>query len=114
MATSLMFAILEVADAPGIVAAPAGTLAYRYGQLPSQAQKRVLKALYEAFYPILEARELNYTGPTRAIGEMLARIISKRLPTAAELQAFVQSQDVRQLKEVLTGFVERAIADEEP
>ena len=113
MATSLLFAILEVAGEVEAAGAADGTRARRYSQLSRPARRRVQKALYEAFYPILETGQVTYPGPTRAIGEILARLISGQLPTAAELAAFAQSRDVTDLQNQLTAFVDAAIADEE-
>jgi hypothetical protein len=78
MATSLLFAILDVADAAGLSAAPAVSLAGRYHTLGPKQQTRVQEALYEAFYPILEARYINASAyaASRAIGGALGIIIS--------------------------------------
>jgi len=113
MATSLLFAVLGVAGEVEAQAAPDGTRAQRYSQLSRPAKRRVQKALYEAFYPILETGQVTYPGPTRAIGEILARLISGQLPTAAELAVFAQGQDVTELAGQLRVFVDAAIADEE-
>jgi hypothetical protein len=76
MATSLLFALLDVENAQGIadaVAANDGSYAARYGQLNPPGRRRVLEALYQAFYTILEARQIGYfTDASTALGEALA------------------------------------------
>jgi hypothetical protein len=112
MAISLMFAILDVANAAGLAAALPTSLAGRYNVLTAKQQRRVHDALYEAFYPILEARNINVAAyaATRAIGEALGRVISGETPTAA----FMTSPEVDELKGELRTLVRRAIENEEP
>jgi hypothetical protein len=115
MAISLLFALLDVADAAGLAAAAASdptSRAGRYSALTPKQKTRVQEALYEAFYPILDARYINTSAyaASSAIGGALGRIISREQPTTT----FMQSSEVAELRNALTTLVDRAITNEEP
>ena len=87
MAISLVLALLDVADANELAARAAAdpnSLAGKYSQVRADPDKRrrVLEALYEAFYAILEGQKISYQGggpaglASMAIGRGLGRYIS--------------------------------------
>jgi hypothetical protein len=115
MATSLLFALLDVeneAELQAQVQNHPHSRAGRYGRLGDKQKTRVQEALYQAFYPILEARYINPSAyaASRGIGGALGRIISGQTPD----EAFMESDDINQLKDALTTLVDRAIRNEEP
>jgi hypothetical protein len=114
MAISLMFALLDVADAAALAAAPPFSPAGLYRQCTPNQRRRVRAAVYEAFYSILEAQKIDYMGgpppgrgtlASNGVAGALARVISSDLSawSAAEIQHLTALEGV--LREALNRAV---------
>jgi hypothetical protein len=120
MATSLLYALLDVADAETLGAAHPDSSAGRYFRLSDNKKRRVRAALYEAFYAILEAQRIDYMpgapgppaswaiGASRGIGGALARVISRDLSALSPEEII----NFATLRAVLRNVVNQAVDDE--
>jgi hypothetical protein len=138
MALSLLLALFDIDDEAQLAQVAANnpdSPAGRYHGMNNDQKRRVMAALYYAFYTILEAHKLDfvladpndplaasYGSPgghaSKAMGQALARIISGDLSMNGNIQNLANNiQDIRnernvgELKDVLRRYAKQAIAD---
>jgi|RhiMetdeSRZDD1v2_1073273.scaffolds.fasta_scaffold03657_16 hypothetical protein len=138
MALSLLLALFDINDEAALAQAAANnpdSPAGQYHRMSNDQKRRVMAALYDAFYTILEAHKLDFVlaGPneplsanygssggraSKALGQALARIISGDLPINANIQDLENTiqeikddRNVRELKDILRRYARQAIAD---
>jgi hypothetical protein len=136
MALSLLLALFDLHDEAALVAearAHPNSHMARYHGMDNDQKRRVMAALYDAFYTILEAHKLDYvradlpdplgrdyetpgSRASKGMGQALARIISGDLSMNGDVQHLANhivqiknDQNVSELKNVLWRYAKRAI-----